>query len=245
MQCIASSVPPRTPHRTPATGRRRDSPTCLRTLQSAPCLTRCRPSPCSRLSRPRSTTATPPRLPTSVSNAPIHLALPGKQGRTGLRNRRFPRSLIFDRRARHPALPLRHRHGYAVDLHRDPRPDLWHPPRSSPTPPHQKHVCAGLGAHRLPAHIRPGWSWSAFQEASHRFLAYAISSRSPSPTHPAVLSRPDFVAAAPTIPGVLRIKLPPASPHRYDSDATKVSHLHSNNQRLAAHHRWNDMPWMR
>ena len=30
----------------------------------------------------------------------------------------FPRSLLFGRRVRHPALPLRHRHGYAVDLHR-------------------------------------------------------------------------------------------------------------------------------
>ena len=32
---------------------------------------------------------------------------------------RFPRSLAFDQRVRHPALPLRHHHGYAVDLHRD------------------------------------------------------------------------------------------------------------------------------
>ena len=30
----------------------------------------------------------------------------------------FPRSLSSDQRVRHPALPLRHRHGYAVDLHR-------------------------------------------------------------------------------------------------------------------------------
>lgn len=31
----------------------------------------------------------------------------------------FPRSLLSGRRVRHPALPLRHRHGYAVDLRRD------------------------------------------------------------------------------------------------------------------------------
>ncbi len=37
------------------------------------------------------------------------------------------------------------------------------------------------------------------QEAlRHRFLAYTFPSRSPGPTHPAVLGRPDFVAAAPT-----------------------------------------------
>jgi hypothetical protein len=30
----------------------------------------------------------------------------------------FPRSLLSGRQVRHPALPLRHRHGYAVDLHR-------------------------------------------------------------------------------------------------------------------------------
>ena len=30
----------------------------------------------------------------------------------------FPRSLLSVRRARHPAVPLRHRHGYAVDIHR-------------------------------------------------------------------------------------------------------------------------------
>ena len=39
----------------------------------------------------------------------------------------------------------------------------------------------------------------------HRFLAYTFPSRSPDPTHPAVLGRPDFVAAAsrphPTFPG--------------------------------------------
>jgi hypothetical protein len=29
----------------------------------------------------------------------------------------FPRSLLSGRRVRHPALPLRHRHGYAVVLH--------------------------------------------------------------------------------------------------------------------------------
>ena len=71
----------------------------------------------------------------------------------------------------------------------------------------------------------------------HRFLAYAFPSRSPGPTHPAVLDRPDFVAAAPALPAVPQIRLPPASPGRYDDPATKVSHLRSKQQRLVAHHR--------
>jgi hypothetical protein len=66
--------------------------------------------------------------------------------------------------------------------------------------------------------------------------SYAFSSRSPGPTHPAVPDRPDFVAAAPTLPTVPWIRLPPASPSRYDDQAMKDSHLHPDNQRLAAHH---------
>src|SRR5579859_3069881 len=81
------------------------------------CAAHCRPSPCGRLSRPRSTTAAPPRprlRPASRLSAPC---LPGREaGRNG--HGRFPRSLLSGRRARHPALPLRHRHGYAAAFHR-------------------------------------------------------------------------------------------------------------------------------
>jgi hypothetical protein len=69
----------------------------------------------------------------------------------------------------------------------------------------------------------------------HQFLSYTFWSCSPDPAHPAVLDRPDFVAAAPTLPGVPQVRLPPASPDRYDGQATKVSHLHPNQQRLVAH----------
>jgi hypothetical protein len=69
----------------------------------------------------------------------------------------------------------------------------------------------------------------------HRFLAYAFPPCSPDPAHPVVLGRPDFVAAAPTFPGVPRARLPPASPRRYDGKATKVSHPHPKRQRLTAH----------
>ena len=86
-----------------------------------------------------------------------------------------------------------------------------------------------------------GFELVKFQEAQkHRFLAYTFPSRSPDPAHPAVLGRPDFVAAAPTHPGVPRLRLPPTSPHRYDGKETKVFHLHSNNQRLVAHHTESD-----
>jgi hypothetical protein len=88
----------------------------------------------------------------------------------------------------------------------------------------------------------PGSSWSNLKRPQHRFLAYAFPSRSPGPTHPAVLDRPDFVAAAPTLPTAPWIRLPPASPHRYDGRAAKDSHLHSDSQRLAAHHSCNDTP---
>ena len=81
---------------------------------SFPDLTRCRPSPCDRLSRPRSTTAAPsrPRL-RLASRLSVPAFLAGRRRRNG--NGRFPCSLSSGRRVRHPALPLRPRHGYAAD----------------------------------------------------------------------------------------------------------------------------------
>src|SRR5262249_16919620 len=52
----------------------------------------------------------------------------------------------------------------------------------------------------------------------HRFLAYTFPSRSPRPAHPAVLNRRDFVEAAPALPTDPWLRLPPASPHCYDSE---------------------------
>jgi hypothetical protein len=63
----------------------------------------------------------------------------------------------------------------------------------------------------------------------HRFLAYTVLSRSSDPAHPVVLGRPDFVAAAPTLPGISRVRLPPASSDRHDGQTMKVSHLHPKN----------------
>ena len=45
----------------------------------------------------------------------------------------FPRSLLFGRRVRHSAIPLRHRHGYAVDIHHgSPNPGKRDPVRICP-----------------------------------------------------------------------------------------------------------------
>jgi hypothetical protein len=63
---------------------------------------------------------------------------------------------------------------------------------------------------------------------TRRFLAYSSPSRSPDPAHLAVLNRPGFVRAAPTLPGITRLRLPSAPPPCCDRTAVKVSHLHSN-----------------
>jgi hypothetical protein len=60
--------------------------------------------------------AAPPAPSAGVAPIPA----PPLRSRSGTWSARgwFPRSLSSDQRVRHPALPLRHRHGYAVDLHR-------------------------------------------------------------------------------------------------------------------------------
>jgi hypothetical protein len=59
----------------------------------------------------------------------------------------FPRSLLSVRQVRHPALPLRHLHGYAVVLHRGL------PTRKVEFQPRVPHPLNRTGAHRQPAHI--------------------------------------------------------------------------------------------
>ena len=110
------------------------------------------------------------------------------------------------------------------------RPDSS-PPAQAAWPPARTGRCA---PHSSP--VSTGFELVDDEEAlQHRFLAYAFPSCSPDPAHPVVLGRPDFVAAAPTFPGVPRLRLPPASPRRYDGKATKVSHPHPKQQRLTAH----------
>lgn len=110
--------------------------------------------------------------------------------------------------------------------------------------PSQEFPSRSLGQVRTAYQPRStGFELARSEEAlHHRFLACTVPSRSPSPTHPVVLGRPDFVAAAPTLPGVSRLKLPPASPTCHDRSAAESFHLRSKQQRLVAHHKESDRP---
>ena len=126
--CSASSVPPRKPRRRSATV----APVFTDASSDITvtfCSFRCRPSPCGRLSRPRSTTTTPPHrhLRPATRLSP----------RGGTVRRWFPRSLLFGRRARRPALPLRSRRGYAAGLHHDLPGPTHLPSRQFPAPGHR------------------------------------------------------------------------------------------------------------
>ena len=70
------------------------------------------------------------------------------------------------------------------------------------------------------------------QEAQRsRFLSYTFPSRSPGPAHPAVLNRPGFVEAAPTLPGS---GCPQLHPTAAATRRWTVSHPHPKQQRLVA-----------
>ena len=87
------------------------------------------------------------------------------------------------------------------------RTDIHKPARKFPARP-KPDRCAPR-----PAHIRQIRAGLPFEGRTSRwFLAYSSPSRLPNPHHLAVLARPGFVRAAPTLPGTSRIRLPPASP---------------------------------
>lgn len=140
------------------------------------------------------------------------------------------------------ALPQRHRRGYALLVHHDlpDRPAI--PARQFPATPTEWLSAKPCRSAPPPSPYPPDGAGQKSRGVRHRFLAYTFPSRSPSPVHPAVLDRPHFVAATPALPDVPRIRLPPASPRRYDGKAIKVSHLHPKQQRLVAHHRFSDRP---
>src|SRR5664279_4357555 len=69
------------------------------------------------LSPARSTTAAPPHPRPWPASRPSTTPASWLDAERWNDRRWFPRSLLSGRRVRHPALPLRHRHGYAVDLH--------------------------------------------------------------------------------------------------------------------------------
>jgi hypothetical protein len=194
-------------------------------------LTHCRPSPCAGLSPARSTTTAPSRLLPSADDAPIPPVTARPTAPRGTHSRRFPRSLTSDRRVRRPALPLRHRHGYAVDLHRD-LPGPHHATcLEVPADRHRPAVCTATQP------TSTGFELVTSQEASN-----TGSSRTPSRlahrARPIRQSRtvPTSSRLLAALPGVPRVRLPPASPGRYDGPAGKVSHPLSDNQRLVAHH---------
>ena len=82
----------------------------------------------------------------SAGVAPIPAPAPPAEGGAWNEHGWFPRSLLSGQRARHPALPLRHRHGYAAVLHRGLQA------RAGETQPGvPRHGLAGT--HRDPARI--------------------------------------------------------------------------------------------
>jgi hypothetical protein len=93
----------------------------------------------------------PPAPSAGVAPIPIPVSLAGR--RVWNAPGWFPRSLLPGRRVRHPALPLRSRHGYAAaNSPWPPGPDFIDPARSSP--PVMKGGCAPPTSPHP-----PGWSW--------------------------------------------------------------------------------------
>jgi hypothetical protein len=102
-------------------------------------------------------------------------------------------------------MPPRPRHDYPAARRRGlpTRPEQT--PQGVPRRPSNQQGCTASSPHP------PGSSWRALRRRTRRFLAYSSPSHSPDPRHLAVLTRPGFVGAAPTLPGTSRLRLPPAS----------------------------------
>ena len=72
-------------------------------------------------------------------------------------------------------------------------------------------------------------------DVTRRFLTYSSPSRLPDPDHLAVLARPGFVRAAPTLPDTTRVRLPSASPPCCDRISGEGLSPPLEPQRLTAH----------
>jgi hypothetical protein len=119
------------------------------------------------------------------------------------------------------------------------------------TTPQTFTMASGPGAICRPRSRPPGITGGrALQPGPHppdssRHIAYGTSTLVPvrTPSRLACRTRtvwqyrhvPSLSGLLSTLPGVPRIRLPPASRDRCDDHAGKVSHLHSVQQRLAAH----------
>ena len=168
----------------------------------------------------------------SAGNAPIPPGPPWPARTRWNGHEWFPRSLLFGRRVRHPALPLRSRHGYAVDLHHGLPARTSKPARSSPPEP-----IATAGTHRTPAQIHRVRAGSDMKRRNN-----TGSSRIPSRlahrarpirqcwTDP-TLSR--LLPPSPAIPGIgCRQLHPAATTARHRRSLTSIR----TQQRLVAHH---------
>lgn len=98
----------------------------------------------------------------------------------------------------------RHRHRYAADFPRGLRFGGFNLPEV-PSHPDGCSVRTATGPYP------PESSRLLFEGRKRRFLAYSSPNRSPGPYHLAVLTRPGFVRAAPTLPDTTRIRLPSAT----------------------------------
>jgi len=108
---------------------------CLQPLQYVACLNPLGPfAMCPPLASPDYYgPSAPPRSHRRTTRQPAP-ARPGGGHRTGTTGR-FPRSPRTDRWVRWPALPQRHRHGYAADIHRGLPASFPNPARESPAQP--------------------------------------------------------------------------------------------------------------
>ena len=113
------------------------------------------------------------------------------------------------------------------------------PSRELPTTP---EITGTAGAHRTPAHIhrvRAGQvSRGVTTPVPRVYLSVSLTGPDPSGSpEPTRLCR-----GCSHLPRRSPDRLPPASPHRHDGRAPKVSHLHPTQQRLVAHVAVLDLP---
>lgn len=85
-----------------------------------------------------------------------------------------------------------------------------------------------VGCAPPPAQIHQVRAGTSCRDVRRRFLAYSSPSRSTDPHHLAVLARPAFVRAAPTLPGTTRIRLPSATSSCCDRTTAEVFHPRPN-----------------
>jgi hypothetical protein len=121
-------------------------------LPALPLLTCWPPSPCGRLSRPRTTTGPPPRPVPSADDVPALPACWPHTARAAPAGSHVHRKA--DRRVRRPALPLRHRHGYAAGIHHGLPAGVHMPAREFPATRRQRVRTA-------PSLYPPDLSWWA------------------------------------------------------------------------------------